>query len=141
MTNIILQSLGLDLVNINVSAKFYQNMPNGSRVMGIFGKLTGTTQLHKLSRDLGIASTDDKCHFAIPCAISSQYQCVCKTLSKYSKRFKSYGHFSQSKPTGDKQLHKRAIIGTTPKVNLQLLCWSTFSGSCNMQYHSICQCI
>ena len=36
---------------------------------------------------LGKASTDDKCHFAIPWARSFQHQIVCKTLSKYSKRF------------------------------------------------------
>ena len=36
---------------------------------------------------LGKASTDDKCHFAIPWARSCQYQCVCKILSKYSKWF------------------------------------------------------
>ena len=34
-----LQSLWLDLVNINVYAKLYQNIPNCSRVMGIFRKL------------------------------------------------------------------------------------------------------
>ena len=33
-------------VNINESAKFYQHIPTGSRVMGIFRKLT---QFHKLS--------------------------------------------------------------------------------------------
>ena len=38
---------------------------------------------------LGKASTDDKCHFAIPWARSFQHQIVCKILSKYSKRFKS----------------------------------------------------
>ena len=38
---------------------------------------------------LGKASTDDKCHFAIPWARSCQYQCVCRTLSKYSKRVES----------------------------------------------------
>ena len=32
MKNVISQSLGLDLVNINVSAKFYQNIPNGISV-------------------------------------------------------------------------------------------------------------
>ena len=32
MINVILQFLELDLVNINVSAKFYQNFPNGLRV-------------------------------------------------------------------------------------------------------------
>ena len=51
-------SLRLDLVNINVYAKFYQNIPNGSIVMGIFRKLSGKTQLHKLSRDLGVAATE-----------------------------------------------------------------------------------
>ena len=42
---------------------------------------------------LGKASTDDKCHFAIPWARSLQHQIVCKILSKSSKRFKSYVHF------------------------------------------------
>ena len=32
MINVILQFFELDLVNINVSAKFYQNTPNGLRV-------------------------------------------------------------------------------------------------------------
>ena len=32
MINVILQFLELDLVNINVSAKFYQNIPNGLSV-------------------------------------------------------------------------------------------------------------
>ena len=39
--------------------------------------------------ELGKASTNEKCHFAISWARSCQYQCVCKLLSKYSKRFKS----------------------------------------------------
>ena len=55
MINVILQFLELDLVNINVSAKFYQNIPNGLRVkFHCFQNLA-----------LGKASTDDKCHFAI----------------------------------------------------------------------------
>ena len=32
MINVILQFLELDLVNINMSAKFYQNIPNGLRL-------------------------------------------------------------------------------------------------------------
>ena len=48
---------------------------------------------------LGKASTDDKCHFAIPWARSFQHQIVCKILSKYSKRFKSYDSlFSEFEP-------------------------------------------
>ena len=44
--------------------------------------------------ELGKASTDDKCQFAISWARSYQYQCVCKSLSKYSKWFGIYRHFS-----------------------------------------------
>ena len=58
-----LLSLGLELVNINVSGKF-----------------------------------------AILWAGTCQYQCFWKHSPKYSKRLKSYGHFSQL--TGDKQLHQ-----------------------------------
>ena len=57
MKNIISQSLGLDLVNINVYAKVYQNIPLSLRDGAIF-----TFQ----NLALGTASTDDKCHFAIP---------------------------------------------------------------------------
>ena len=51
MTNVILQSLWLDLVNINVSTKLDQNIPNGSRVIGIFRKLTGDKRLHNVTSD------------------------------------------------------------------------------------------
>ena len=48
---------------------------------------------------LGKASTDDKCHFAIPWARTFQHQIVCKILSKYSKRLKSYvSLFSEFEP-------------------------------------------
>ena len=40
MINVISQSLMLDLVNIYVYAKVYQNIPNGLRVIDIFRKLT-----------------------------------------------------------------------------------------------------
>ena len=49
LINVILQSLGLDLVNINLYAKVYQNIPNGLRVVGIFRELSG--DIHKLSGD------------------------------------------------------------------------------------------
>ena len=84
---------------------------------------------------LGKASTNDKCHFAISWTRCRQYQCVCKILSKYSKRFKSYRNFSR---TGRWQkLHKQAgdkikclITGHTMKVNLQFQL--TFLGSFNL---------
>ena len=56
MINVILQFLELDLVNINVSAKFYQNIPNGLRVKFHFF-------FQNLS--LGKTSTNPKCHLTI----------------------------------------------------------------------------
>ena len=38
--------------------------------------------------ELGKASTDEKCQFAISWAKSSQYQCLRRNLSKYSNQFK-----------------------------------------------------
>ena len=56
MKDDILQSLGLDLVNINVYAEFYHNIPLSSKDKAIF-----TFQ----NLAIGKASTDDRCHFAI----------------------------------------------------------------------------
>ena len=78
MIHVILQFLELDLVNINVSAKFYQNIPNGLRVKFHFFQ----------SLNLGKTSTNPKCHLTIAWAISCQHQCVCKLSSQYSTQFK-----------------------------------------------------
>ena len=61
MTNGICQSLQLVRVNINVCAKFYQNIPYGPVVMefSLFQNL-----------GLGTASTNGKWYFAIPWVIS-----------------------------------------------------------------------
>ena len=66
------QSLGLDLVNINVYA----------RVIKIFHSVQEIGPF-SLFQNLapGRASTDDKCHFAIPWARSFQHQIVCHILS------------------------------------------------------------
>ena len=83
MINVILQFLELDLVNINVSAEFYQNIPNGLRIkFYCFQNL-----------NLGKTSTNPKCHLTISWATSCQYQCVCKMSSQYSTQFKREGHF------------------------------------------------
>ena len=126
--NVISQSLGLDLVNITVYAKVYQNISLSSRDRAIF-----TFSLFK-NLALGKASTDNKCHFAISWTRCHQYQCVCKNLSKYSKRFKSYRHLSRTgrgqilhKLSGDKI--KSLSIGHSMKVNLQFQL--TFLRSCN----------
>ena len=41
MINVISQPLELDVVNINAHAKFYQNIPNGLRVIYIFHEQAG----------------------------------------------------------------------------------------------------
>ena len=79
--NVSSQFLRLDLVNINVYAKVYQTIHSVQEIepFSLFQNLA-----------LSKASTDDKCHFAIPWPRSFQHQIVCKILSKDSKRFKSY---------------------------------------------------
>ena len=63
MINVILQFLGLDLFNVNVSAKFYQNIPNGLRV-----------NLHFFQNlNLGKTSTNPKCLLTISWATSCPY--------------------------------------------------------------------
>ena len=83
------QSLRLDLVNINVYPQVYQNIPLSSRDRAIFF-------FFFQNLNLGNASANPKWYLTIPWATSCQYQYICKILSKYSKRFKSYRHFSRT---------------------------------------------
>ena len=102
MINVILQFFELDLVNINVSAKFYQNIPNGLIVkFHCFQNLS-----------LGKTSTNPKCHLTISWATSCQYQCVCKISSQYSIQFKEIGPFSlfQNLELGKASLTKNVIL-------------------------------
>ena len=105
-------SLWLDLVNINVYAKVYQNIQLSSRDRAIF------TFSEFEPRQ---TSANPKWHLTISWATICQYQCVCKILSKYSKQFKSYRHFSR---TGRRQnLHKQAgveIYTNCPVTNVLL---------------------
>ena len=70
------------LMQINVYAKFHHNILHKSRDRAIF-----------TFSEFGKASTDEKCQFAISWARSCQYQCLRKSLSKYSTQLKRYGHF------------------------------------------------
>ena len=63
MINVILQLLGLDLFNIELSAKFYRNVPNGLRVEFHFFQ----------NSNLGKTTTNPKCHLTISRATSCQY--------------------------------------------------------------------
>ena len=87
MKNVISQSLGLELVNINVYAKVYRTIPLSSRdrAISLFQNL-----------NLGNASANPKWHLTALWATSCQYQCICKILSTYSKRFKTHRHFSRT---------------------------------------------
>ena len=67
--------------------------------------------------NLGYASTNLKWLLTISGATSCQYQCVCKILTKYSERFKSYRHFSR---TGRGQnLHKQARDKSSQTIRWQ----------------------
>ena len=70
ITNVILQFPGLDIFNIKLSAKFYQNIPNGLRVNFHFFQ----------NLKLGKTSTTPKCHLTIPWATSCQYTNVYATF-------------------------------------------------------------
>ena len=63
MINVILQFLGLDLFNIKLSSKFYQNIPKGLIVNFHFFQ----------NLNLGKTSTNSKCHLTISWATSCQY--------------------------------------------------------------------
>ena len=75
----ILQFLGLDLFNIKLSAKFYQNIPNGLIVnFHFFSEFEPRQNLDK-SQMLFDNLMD---------YIWSRCQCVCKMSSQYSTQFK-----------------------------------------------------
>ena len=79
ISNVIWLSHGVHFVNINVYAKFHLTIPLSSRDSAI---------INFQNLELGKASNNEKCHFAISWARSCQYQCLCNILSKYSTQFK-----------------------------------------------------
>ena len=83
MTNGIWQPVGLDLVNINMYAKFHPIFHSVQKI--------GSLSLFQ-NLDLGIASTDDKRHFAVPWVILSISMCM-QNFINYGL---SYGQFSHS---------------------------------------------
>ena len=65
---------------------------------------------------LGKASTDDKCHFAIPWARSFQHQIVCKTYQNIPNGLRVNFHFFQNLNLGK--------TSTNPKCHLTIP-WAT----------------
>ena len=99
MKNIISQSLGLDLL-ISMFLQKFIKIFHSVQEIGLFSLFQNLS--------LGNTSANPKWHLTISLATSCQYQWVCKILSKYSKRFKSYRHFSW---TGRRQnLYKHAGV-------------------------------
>ena len=127
MKNVISQSLGLDLVNINVYAKVYQNIPLSSRERAIF-----TFSEFEPRQRLGQSQLifDNLLDYIVSISIRMQ------NFIKYSKRFKSYRHFSR---IGRRQnLHRLSvdkikclIIWHSMKFNFTFQL--TFLGSYNQQ--------
>ena len=110
----------LDLVNINVYAKVYRNIPLSSRNRAIF-----TFSEFEPRQRLGQSQMTFNNLLGYILSIS---MCM-KIFSKYSKRFKSYWHFSR---TGRGQnLHKQAgeLSGDKIKCFIIGLWNSTFSFS------------
>ena len=92
--NFISQSLGLHLVNINVNAKVYQNIPLSSRDRAIF-----TFSEFEPRQRLGQSqmAIDNLLGFILSISMRMQI------LSKYSKRFKSINIFQNlHEQAGDK---------------------------------------
>ena len=88
--------------------------------------------------ELGIASTNDNCHFAISSAGSYQNQFLCKRLSNYSKPFMSYGLFSLFQnlqlviASTDDKCH--LAISSARFCQYQLQLRLSFLGSCNLNF-------
>ena len=95
MKNVISQPIGLELININVYAKVYQNIPLSSKDRAFF-------KFSEFGARQSV-STNDKCHFAISWTRCRQYQRVCKILSKYSKCLELSTFFKNSPVTKSSQ--------------------------------------
>ena len=130
-TNGIWQSIGLDLANLNVYANFHHHVPHSSRDRAIFTFLEFGLR-HSLDRW--------KCLFAIPWARSCQYQCACKIISKYSKRFNSYGHVHTQlhKLTREKQL-KSSEFGPRHIASTDENCHFAIHLARSCQYQCVCK--
>ena len=101
MINVILQFLGLDLFNIKLSAKFYQNVPNSLMV-----------NFHFLQNlNLGKTSTNPKCHLIISLTTSCQYTNVYAKfhhnipLSSRDRAIFTFQNFAIGKASTDDKCH------------------------------------
>ena len=115
MINVSLQFLQLDLVNINVSAKFYQNILNRLKV-----------EFHCFQNlNLGKTSTNPKCHLTISWASSCQYQCVCKIhhnipLSSRDRAIFTFSEFESRQRLGQSQMIFDNPLGYILSISMRM---------------------
>ena len=106
MINVILQFLELDLVNINVSANFYQNISNSLRV-----------KFHCFQNlNLGKTSTNPKCHLTISWATSCQYKVYAKVyhnipLSSRDRAIFTFSEFGARQNLDRLKMSFRNLLG------------------------------
>ena len=91
--NVILKFLELDLVNINVSAKFYQNIPNGLRVK--FHCFQNLNLFQNL--ELGKVSTDEKCQKPMKNVNSQSLGLDLININVYAKVYQNIPHSSRDR--------------------------------------------
>ena len=115
MINVILLFLGLDLFNIKLSAKFYQNIPNGLIVNFHFFQ----------NFNLLKTSTNPKCHLTISWATSCQYTNVyakCHHNIPLSSRdraiFTFFRIWSSAKPTPMKNVISQSLGLDLDNINV-----------------------
>ena len=97
MINVILQPLGLDVVNINAYAKFYQNIPHGLELSTFFtnSPVTKSSQTVRWQNQM----FDYRAHYESQPSVSGdflrvvQYNAVRKKLSETNLNFQRVVHY------------------------------------------------
>ena len=134
MKNVISQSLGLDLVNINVYAKVYQNIPLSSRDRAVF-----TFSEFEPRQRLGHSQMtfDNPLGYILSISMNMQnFIKLYQTVKELSTFFTNWPGTKSSQTVQGQNLHKLSgdkikclIIGHSMKFNFKFLL--TFLGSCN----------
>ena len=109
MINVILQSLEIDLVNINVYAKFYQNFPNGLRVVGIFRELSGDNFTN--------SPVTDKSEFGPRQSVDQRQIAFDSPLGLHPVNISVHAKFHHNIPLGSRDKHTESQPSTSLSVD------------------------
>ena len=133
-----LQSLGLDLININVYEQVYQNIPNGLKIVGIFsrnvrGQTTSQTVRHN-------CSMTDKSEFG-PRQSLDQWQMALDNplgyISSISMRMQNFiSLFHSVQAVGPFSLFQNLELG---KASTDDKCHFSISWARSCQYQCVCK--